>query len=68
MLPLAKTYEVDITLAQILPNLILVRAKSNKFGQIESFLQGVKNAIFAKIYPAKRCDQICSKEAHAKGT
>ena len=67
MLPLAKTYEVDITLAQILPNLILVRAKSNKFGQIESFLQGVKTLFSQKFIPQKDVIKFVAKKLMQKG-
>ena len=67
MLPLAKTYEVDITLAQILPNLILTRAKSNKFGQIESFLQGVKTLFSQKFIPQKDVIKFVANRLMQKG-
>ncbi|MBR8462401.1 CinA family protein [Campylobacter sp. faydin G-24] len=49
--PLAKTYEINISLSEIITNLVLIRAKANKFGQIEGFLQGVKT-----LFPQKMCE------------
>lgn len=47
--PLAKTYEVQIFLSQIVENLVIVRVEANKFGQISSFISGVKNLFSQKF-------------------
>ncbi|QCD53084.1 CinA family protein [Campylobacter sp. RM16192] len=51
--PIAKTYEVQIYLSQIIENLVIVRAEANKFGQIESFINGVKNLFSQKFIASK---------------
>ena len=51
--PLAKTYEVQIHISEIIENLAIVRAEANKFGQIESFVSGVKNLFSQKFIESK---------------
>lgn len=47
--PLAKTYDININLSQIVENWTIIRAAENKFGQIQGFLQSAKNLFSQKI-------------------
>lgn len=41
--PIAKTYDVQIQISEIIENLLLVRAQANKFGQTKGFTQSAMN-------------------------
>ncbi|CAD7287549.1 Putative competence-damage inducible protein [Campylobacter majalis] len=47
--PLLDPYKVQIELSEILPNLVLVRCESEKFGSIGGFLLAVKNLFSNKF-------------------
>ncbi|WP_033916804.1 CinA family protein [Campylobacter sputorum] len=47
--PLAKTYDININLSQMVANWTIVKAVENKFGQIDGFLQSAKNLFSQKI-------------------
>ncbi|BCX79779.1 CinA family protein [Campylobacter sp. 19-13652] len=51
--PLAKTYEVELTSSELIPNWVLIRARAGKFGQIASFFEGVQNLFSNKMIPYK---------------
>lgn len=51
--PLAKTYEVELTSSELIPNWVLMRARAGKFGQIASFFEGVQNLFSNKMIPYK---------------
>lgn len=51
--PLAKTFEVKLSPTSIIPNWLLVKVTSNKFGQIEGFIQSAKMLFPQKLFLGK---------------
>lgn len=51
--PLAKTFEVKLSSTSIIPNWLLIKVISNKFGQIEGFIQSAKTLFPDKIIAGK---------------
>lgn len=51
--PLASTYEIELTSSELIPGWVLMRARAGRFGQIESFFEGVKNLFLSKMIPFK---------------
>lgn len=61
--PLCETYEIKISITQIAPFLILIRASQNRFGQIEAFMDSLKEFLNLKIINEKLENFIVSKLA-----
>lgn len=61
--PLCETYEIKISITRIAPFLILIRASQNRFGQIEAFMDSLKEFLNLKIINEKLENFIVSKLA-----
>ncbi|ALV24282.1 competence/damage-inducible domain protein [Campylobacter iguaniorum] len=51
--PLATTYNVTISLTELLPGLTYVKASTNKYGQIDGFIESASNLFANKIINEK---------------
>lgn len=59
--PLAKTYDVRIHASNLIENIVLLKAEENKFGQIQGFMQGVKNLFSQKLIIGKDIIEFIAK-------
>lgn len=64
--PLANSYNVEIKTSQIVPNLILICARSKKFGNPLGFLQSAKNLFINKIIESGDIFEFCAKKLMEK--
>ena len=59
--PLAKTYDIRIYTSNLIDCIVLLKAEENKFGQIQGFMQGVKNLFSQKLIVGKDIVEFVAK-------